>query len=364
MKVLFYLGHPAHYHLFKNVLSQLKTNGHSIYLLIKKKDILEELVKESGFNYLNIQPAGRKDDKLSIALGLLHRDCGILKACFKNRPDIMVGTSTEITHIGKLLKIPAINVNEDDFDAVPLFAKMGYPLASCILAPNPCRTGKWEDKTVHYSGYHELAYLHPNQFLPDQERIKKYVNLDESFFLLRFAKLTAHHDTGKSGITTEIAQKIINILEPKGNIYITSERELESQFEKYRIKINPDDVHHALFYAEMYIGDSQTMAAEAAVLGTPSLRYNDFVGKLGYLDELEHDYGLTFGIQTQYPNQLFKKIEDLVNSENLQQEYKARRNRMLSEKIDVTAFMVWFFENYPQSHRIMRENPAYQDNFL
>ncbi|KAA3659061.1 MAG: hypothetical protein DWQ10_09710, partial [Calditrichaeota bacterium] len=157
-------------------------------------------MQQSGFAYTNIQPKGRKDDKFSIALGLVHRDFGILKACLKKRPDVMIGTSTEITHVGKLLRIPAINVNEDDFDAVPLFSKMGYPWARCVLAPNPCRTGKWEGKTVHYAGYHELAYLHPNQFKPDIERIRKYVNADASFFLLRFAKLTAHHDTGKSGI--------------------------------------------------------------------------------------------------------------------------------------------------------------------
>ncbi len=35
------------------------------------------------------------------------------------------------------------------------------------------------------------------------------------------------------------------------------------------------------------------MIAEAAVLGTPSIRFNDFVGKLGYLEDLEHKYGLT-----------------------------------------------------------------------
>ena len=50
-------------------------------------------------------------------------------------------------------------------------------------------------------------------------------------------------------------------------IYITSERPLEPQFEKYRIKINPLDMHHVMAFASLYIGDSQTMAAEAGVLG-------------------------------------------------------------------------------------------------
>ena len=36
------------------------------------------------------------------------------------------------------------------------------------------------------------------------------------------------------------------------------------------IKIDPNDMHHILSYAHIFIGDSQTMAAEAAILGTPS----------------------------------------------------------------------------------------------
>ena len=38
------------------------------------------------------------------------------------------------------------------------------------------------------------------------------------------------------------------------------------------------------------------MAVEAAMLGTPSLRFNDFAGKIGVLEELEHKYELTFAI--------------------------------------------------------------------
>jgi hypothetical protein len=36
---------------------------------------------------------------------------------------------------------------------------------------------------------------------------------------------------------------------------------------------------------------------------------------------------------------------------------------MIKDKIDVTAFMVWFIENYPESKRIMKENPDYQYKF-
>jgi predicted glycosyltransferase len=364
MRFLFYLGHPAHYHLFKNVIRKLNKANHKIIVLIKTKDILEKLVRNSGINYLNILPGGRKDSKFGIALGLLRREGRVLFFCLRNRPDMMIGTSTEISHVGKILKIPSINVNEDDLDIVPLFSKLGYPWASSILVPECCNTGKWFYKTVNYCGYHELAYLHPKYFVPNKELIKGKIHLERPYYLIRFAKLTAHHDTGKTGITFKIARKIMHLLKPHGNVYITSERQLEPELERYRIQINPNNIHHALYYATLYIGDSQTMAAEAAILGTPSIRFNDFVGKLGYLEELEHKYGLTYGIGTSEPDKLYQVIDRLLNASNIKEEWQKRRQKMLSEKIDVTAFMVWFFENYPNSVRTMRTNPSYQFNFL
>ena len=47
----------------------------------------------------------------------------------------------------------------------------------------------------------------------------------------------------------------------------------------------------------------------------------------------------------------------------LNEQYKRRRQKMLSEKIDVTAFMIWFIENYPKSVEIMKKNSDYQWRF-
>jgi predicted glycosyltransferase len=114
----------------------------------------------------------------------------------------------------------------------------------------------------------------------------------------------------------------------------------------------------------MFIGDSQTMTAESAVLGTPAIRFNDFVGKLGYLEELELQYGLTYGINASEPDKLYQKIDELLNIRNLKEEWERRRQKMLRQKIDVAEFLVWFLENYPTSRHIMKTNPNYQNNFI
>ena len=189
------------------------------------------------------------------------------------------------------------------------------------------------------------------------------------FTVLRFASLNAHHDSGIKGINTEIAQRLVDILKPHGRIYITSERPLKPQFEQYRIRINPLDMHHVMAFASLYIGDSQTMAAEAGVLGVPFVRFNDFVGRIGYLRELEDVYGLGYGIhasvlaedspirksegsiQPSGTDALYKAVEQLVAMDATERRavYQQRRQKMLSDKIDCAKFLTCFIENYPQS---------------
>ena len=206
----------------------------------------------------------------------------------------------------------------------------------------------------------------------------------EPYFLIRFSALNAHHDKGIKGISNEIAERLVKILEPFGTIYITSERPLEPQFEKYRIKINPLDMHHVMAFASLYIGDSQTMAAEAGVSGVPFVRFNDFVGRIGYLRELEDVYELGYGIHASVlpadspirrtdgsvqPSgvvELYKRVETLVNmhADERRVLWSARRNQMLSDKVDCAKFLTWFIENYPSSVEATRKADENSLGFL
>jgi len=102
---------------------------------------------------------------------------------------------------------------------------------------------------------------------------------------------------------------------------------------------------------------------EAAMLGVPSLRFNDFAGRISVLEELEHKYGLTYGIPTDNPTKLINKLKEFLSNSNLKDDFVSRRKKMLADKINVTAFLTWFIENFPESKRIMKENPDYQNKF-
>ena len=362
MNIAFFLGHPAHFHLFKYVAKDLQNKNHNVFFVIKKKDILEDILQNADIQYTVIGEGRMKNSKSELIKHTLHLEKELANFCKKNRIDILAG-STLSCGVRFFTKTKILITGEDDYNLVPLFTLTSTPFCHNIITPISCKCGIFEYKALKYNSFQKLAYLHPKYFTPDIEIVKKYFDVSKPYFLIRFAKLAAYHDTDIQGFSTEKSEKLFKILEQKGNIFITSERELEPQFEKYRLKINPLDIHHIMAFADLYIGDSQSMAVEAAMLGTPSVRFNDFAGRIGVLEELEHKYGLTFGIKSAEPEKLYKQVENLLNMSNIREEFQTRRQKMLAEKIDVTAFFSWLFENYPKSRKIMKQNPDYQYKF-
>jgi hypothetical protein len=101
------------------------------------------------------------------------------------------------------------------------------------------------------------------------------------------------------------------------------------------------------------------MASECAMLGTPAIYVNSL--EVGYCTEEENKYKLIYGYRNS--DGVLEKARELLNATNIKQEFQIHREKMLSDKIDVTAFMVWFVENYPESAKIMKKNPDFQLRF-
>jgi len=86
------------------------------------------------------------------------------------------------------------------------------------------------------------------------------------------------------------------------------------------------------------------------------LKCNSFAGKLSVPNELENKYKLCYSYLPGQSNDFFEKIDELLNDANAATVFAENKEKMLADKIDVTAFYVWFIENYPKSAKIMREN--------
>jgi predicted glycosyltransferase len=344
MKIIIGIGHPKTVHQFKNVINNLVNDGHEVKIVAWDKDITLYLLNLYGFKYeligKNYKGLIRK------ARGMLENDLKVLKVAKKFKPDIFVSGSPYLAHVSKVVGKPSIQFW--DTDHANLVHWLTCPFSDVICTPSCYKKKVNPKKHIIYNGYTELAYLHPNHFKPDPSILDDVgLSKDDKLIIIRFVSWEASHDIRQHGITDK--EELVRKLEDYGRPLITSERRLNKVFEKYRITIPPEKIHDLLYYATIYIGESATMATEAAVLGTPAIYANTL--RLGYTDEEEEKYGLVYNFsdpETAQKQALAKAIE-LLDDKNLKKEWQKKRERLLNEKIDVTKFMTEFIENYPDS---------------
>ncbi len=79
------------------------------------------------------------------------------------------------------------------------------------MSPDVLKKERNRRKDVFHAAYHELAYLHPNNFTPNK-KILNGLNIknDEFFSIIRLSALTAHHDIMKKGYHKNRPYKLLN----------------------------------------------------------------------------------------------------------------------------------------------------------
>ncbi len=335
-KILFDIGHPAHMHFFKNLIWEMEKKGHEILITARKKDSTFELLEYYNQDFIDL--GKNKKGLFKKAIGLAQTDYKLYKISNKFKPDILTGFgSPYITHVAKLLGKKSVLFT--DTEHATLEKRLSIPFSDYFLTPSSF-IGNYGEKHIRFNGYKELAYLHPKWFKEEKNVLKELdIRKNESFFLLRMVSWEASHDVGYKGISKEELSKLIKILEEHGRVLLSSESN-DKSFEDYKIKVHPAKIHTIMANSSVYIGEGATMATETAVLGNPSIYISPLVGTMGNLIELEK-YGLLFS---------YKNLKDSISTlqgileVDSKKKWKEKREKLLQDKIDVTTFMINFFE--------------------
>jgi len=328
--------HPAHVHLFKNCIWELQERNHNVYVFTRKKDVVIELLNHYKFQYIVLDSyyyyLHEKIFSLVKCISIL------LKHSKSIEPDIFIGGGPAAAFVSKIRNATKISFGDSEL-ALKYHKWINLPFVNFFLTPS-CYKKDIGKKQIRYNGYHELAYLHPSYFFPNPNVISKLgINIDKKFIIMRFVSWKASHDYGQHGLNNKSKRNIVRILSHYANIYITSEESLPEEFISYQIQIPPEEIHNALYYASLYVGEGATMASESAVLGTPAIYVNSI--SAGTIEE-QQKYGLIF----HYLNEkdiLHKGIEILKNKSETN-DWKVKRNKLISEKINVTEYLVNFIE--------------------
>jgi len=339
------MGHPAHVHLFKNFIWEMQRRGHQIKVTARDKDVTRQLLDAYAIPYI---PVGRSC--LHKRSGLFRewaaRDIQVYLEARRFKPDCLMGVlNPAVAHSSWLLGRRSVIFTDSEPESIgfPIADLLTLPFASTIISPTSVRHD-YGKKGIRVNSYKELAYLHPNNFFPEKSILGDLHLSPGEYVILRFIGWQAYHDHGKMGLSLEAKRKLIECLEGTSKVLISSELPLPEDLECYRLNITPDKLHHLLFYAKMLVCDSQTMATEAAILGTPAIRCNSFVGPgdMGNFLELEKKYNLLFNYRTE--EKAVEKAIEIAQSTDIKAVWREKRMRCLKDKIDLSKFMVDFVE--------------------
>lgn len=316
----------------------MRERGHDLRITSREKEVAVDLLEACGLPHVVI--SSQRPGGAALATELLTRTWRLGRLIRDFRPDALTGImGPSIALAGAILRIPAVVFYDTEFATQT--NRFVYPLAHTVCTPD-CYRGRVRGRHVTYPGYHELAYLHPARFQPDPAALAGFgIDAGTPYALVRFVHWKAVHDRRERGLTSEQKRELVHRLERHGHVLLSSEGPLPADLEPRRVAGPVAAIHHLIAHAQVVVGESATMSSEAAVLGVPAV-FIATTGR-GYTDEQETRYGLV----RHFTEGRFEEALDAAESlaaEGGSAAIAEGRRRLLDEKIDVTAWMVEFFE--------------------
>ena len=327
MRLLFDIGHPAHVHYFKNLISLLQKQNHQIKITARDKEMTLYLLDKYD---LDFTLTGKNASSIfGKALSLPLIESQIYKVAKNFKPNLIISTFIPYAaHVGKLLNVPVLGIT--DTEHATLSNTLTKFFTDCLIIPTGCDVN-FPNKKIVYDGFLELAYLHPKYFSPNSKVLDFLkISENEDFIILRFVSWNAAHDLGLHGFNLKEKIALTKFLSKHVKVFISSEESLPEELNDYKLKIPPEMIHDALYYSTMIIGDGATMSTEAALLGTPSILTNPLANKISHFRDLEKA-GLVYSL-TNF-KEIVRQSLSILSSEV---DYVARKNTILKSKISLT----------------------------
>ena len=301
-RLLFEIAHPKHFFQFQSLIDHYEKNG-EVLIIAKEKDIVTDLLDELGYKY--IKYGASKTGILNKIFNAPRLILELNKIVRKFDPDYIISKSSPYANLLRLVR-RFKTITMPDSEGVWINEKLVIPLTDYLVTPSNY-TVDYGTKHLRINGFFESAYLHPstNNFSSECLSLLHGRKRDR-YCIIRFISWNANHDISHSGFSDEQKIDLVKSLEKEMDVYISSEGGLPGSLQKNELRIPVSKMHCLLNFADLYIGDSQTMAAEAAILGTPAVRVNSWVGvnDMSNFVILEHTHNLLHN----YPN-----IETAVN---------------------------------------------------
>lgn len=354
MRIIIDIGHPAHVHLFRFFTSGMQEKGHEVLFTFRQKEHERYLLEK--FNLRNVSLGRHYSSVGGKITGLLSSVIRLFLLSLKFRPDLFLSHGSLIAAFASFLYGKPHVALEDTGNSEQV--RLYLPFTKAILTSSSFQND-YGDKQIRYDSFHEMAYLRPPYFKSDPDfMIRLGMNPGEKLIIARFISWSATHDRGSRGLSDLQKSLIVKELSGYGRVFISSEAGVPGSLREFLYPLEPDTIHQALANADLYFGEGATMASESCILGTPAIYMNP---QLAGTISAQERYGLLF----QYNDfrQSLEKAVEILSDDTSKSLFHEKREKLLSETIDLTRFLIWFIENWPSGFSIMKADPSFQRTF-
>jgi uncharacterized protein len=349
MKLLIDIGHPAHVHLFRNLAIALMNNGWDVLFSVRQKGENVALLKAYGLPFKVYGTSGKSIGAKIVSVLNKNRALSLIFKSF-NTTITISHSSFYLSQVSWFCGVPNITLEDTgNLEQILLY----LPFTDVILTPETYHRNHGQ-KQIRYNGFHETAYIHPDFNKEDTESLYPQPNV----ILIRLVDWTASHDIGQQGLSAPVIEHLISLTNDQYKIKILSEKPLPDELQRYALQIEPHRLHDYLSRVKLYIGEGATLASECALMGIPAIYVNS---RSAGVIEAQAAAGLLFHFKNS--EGILEKARELLSDTDTLAIHKVRANHFLQDKINFSRFLAWFIQNYPDSKRIMKENPEYQFKF-
>ncbi len=317
MNLLIDIAHPAHVHLFKNITFRLVNEGHQVLFTCRDRENIKYLLQYYGFEYVIL---GKHQKSLAGKLyNLFYINYKMLILSLKFKPDIYLGNGSMFAAFSAFVlhKVCILHEQTGNMEQIIFY----LPFTKYIMTPSSVNFD-FGKKQFRYNGFQESFYLHKKYFQPNQNILNKYgIDYNTPYLILRFVKYNASHDLTYKTLDMNQIIQLIKELAKNYKLFISYEGGLPKYLERWGEEFDPEDVHHLLAFAKAYIGQSATMASEAAHIGIPaifikSLHENtagviDYLNNKGYIETIDYSSHQVNDILHSFKEIVGKSIPDI-----------------------------------------------------
>lgn len=337
MRYLFFTNTPAHVHLYKHAARALDRQGHDVLILARDYGCTVDLLDDAELPY---QVYGScRPSKWSLLRRLPGHYARIARTVRRFDPDMIFGIGGYAAHGSIATSAPCVLVVDSEPTTIDHI--VSRPFADLILTPHTFRKHLGSNH-YEFHGFKESAYLHPAVFTPDPTvRADLGVGEDEPFVFVRFNAFGSHHDVGHSGFPPGRRTELVDRLAEHATVFVSDEA---AAFEFDNIAARPYELHPARLHdvlaeARLLVADTQTMVTEAALLGTPAIRSNSFVGDgdMGNFIALE-EAGLI--VNAPSLEAVIDTADELLTDPTVPVQWQACRDEFIKDMTNLTELII------------------------